>query len=350
MLPLDSYSGFTGKLYIMYNNYFPDVHLGVICNKLNNININEVHKILVSFGFKRISALTDLSIRKKNRYYTYIDVKKKIIINFFETNVNGVRYFNIYHDQNNINDFQIYKTIYRKVKALEKSIDKKPKVFLIGQNSNGFNLHNINIIDNEINIEDNYNDDFLPIHNLITQKLDDEKSNSLIIFQSDPGMGKTFYIRKLIKQFPDKDFVFLSPQLSSRITEPQFIEFAINYLRNTVLIIEDAEMILTKRGNTGNNSAVSVLLNMTDGMMKDALKLKIICTANCKMSDIDEALLRKGRILTKYEFKKLSIDKTNALLKKLNKNFVSTQEMSLCDIYNVEDDAFSTIKNKIGFK
>jgi ATP-dependent 26S proteasome regulatory subunit len=57
--------------------------------------------------------------------------------------------------------------------------------------------------------------------------------------------------------------------------------------------------------------------------MKDALKLKIICTANCKMDEIDNALLRKGRILTKYEFKKLSIDKTNSLLKKLNKKLIS---------------------------
>ena len=113
------------------------------------------------------------------------------------------------------------------------------------------------------------------------------------------------YIRKLIKQFPDKNFIFLSPELTTHITDPSFIDFALNKLKNAVLIIEDAEMLLTKRGATGNNAAVSVLLNMTDGMMKDALKLKIICTANCKMADIDEALLRKGRILTKYEFKKL---------------------------------------------
>lgn len=349
MRNLDSSNGFVGKLHIMYNNYFPDTHLSVVSNTIKPVNIHELNELIISSGFKMISLHTDLSYKKNDRNYTFINEEKKIVINIYEPSNNGVRYFHIFHDQN-VTDFELYKTIYKKAKALEKVDVKKPKVFLIGNSNGNFRLHSIDIIDSEININDNYNDDFLPIHNLISEKLDDVTANGLIVFQSDPGMGKTFYIRKLIKQFPDKNFIFLSPELTTHITDPSFIDFALQRLKNAVLIIEDAEMLLTKRGATGNNAAVSVLLNMTDGMMKDALKLKIICTANCKMADIDEALLRKGRILTKYEFKKLTVDKTNALLKKLNKNLVSDKEMSLCDIYNVEDSEFTAVKTQIGFK
>jgi len=41
-----------------------------------------------------------------------------------------------------------------------------------------------------------------------------------------------------------------------------------------------------------NREQVSALLNLSDGMLADFLRLQIICTINCSAADIDPALLR----------------------------------------------------------
>jgi hypothetical protein len=85
------------------------------------------------------------------------------------------------------------------------------------------------------------------------------------------------------------------------------------------------------------------------GIYSDFLNIKIICTFNSNINKIDKALLRKGRIGSIYKFNKLSIDKTNKLLEHLNIDYVSNEEMSLADIYNLNDKSYNDIKNKIGF-
>jgi ATP-dependent 26S proteasome regulatory subunit len=64
---------------------------------------------------------------------------------------------------------------------------------------------------------------------------------------------------------------------------------------------------------------------------------------------IDSALLRKGRLIAEHKFELLSIDETNKLLKHLNKNFISSEPMSLADIYNIDVEVYkSKTKSKIG--
>jgi hypothetical protein len=60
--------------------------------------------------------------------------------------------------------------------------------------------------------------------------------------------------------------------------------------------------------------------------------------------------LRKGRITTNYKFEKLSIDKANKLLEKLEKEHKTTEAMTLAEIYNLEQKDNSEKKErKIGF-
>jgi hypothetical protein len=70
-----------------------------------------------------------------------------------------------------------------------------------------------------------------------------------------------------------------------------------------------------------------------------------------KKEKIDEALLRKGRIIVEHKFEELSVDDTNKLLKYLKKDYLSTKQMTLADIYNVNTETYKTVnKNKkIGF-
>jgi ATP-dependent 26S proteasome regulatory subunit len=69
-----------------------------------------------------------------------------------------------------------------------------------------------------------------------------------------------------------------------------------------------------------------------------------------KREKIDQALLRKGRLIAEHKFENLSIEDTNKLFKHIEKDVTTTVPMSLADIYNVDVEVFrATNKNKIGF-
>jgi hypothetical protein len=70
-----------------------------------------------------------------------------------------------------------------------------------------------------------------------------------------------------------------------------------------------------------------------------------------KREKIDQALLRKGRLIAEHKFEKLSVDETNNLLKHLKKDQVVKEGMVLADIYNIDTEVYKTSPkgNKIGF-
>jgi ATP-dependent 26S proteasome regulatory subunit len=92
---------------------------------------------------------------------------------------------------------------------------------------------------------------------------------------------------------------------------------------------------------------MSILLNLTDGIIGDVLNIKLICTFNTSLSNIDKALLRKGRLSLKYEFKKLAKEKCRKLLN----DYTINEDMTLADLYNKDDenDYSKTNSHKIGF-
>ena len=87
------------------------------------------------------------------------------------------------------------------------------------------------------------------------------------------------------------------------------------------------------------------MLNLTDGIVGDVFGVKFICTFNSNVKDIDKALLRKGRLSMKYEFKKLSVDKVKKIYPKAD------SEMTLADAYFAENenDFSKEEKRAIGF-
>ena len=105
------------------------------------------------------------------------------------------------------------------------------------------------------------------------------------------------------------------------------------------MVIEDAENIVVSR-EKNSKSPVSALLNLADGLLSDCLNIQLICSFNTDISKIDAALLRKGRLIAKYEFRELSAQKASALSAKLGFNKVITQPACLADIYNQSQDIF----------
>ena len=220
--------------------------------------------------------------------------------------------------------------------------------YLIIQSARGLYLDRMRVKKPKLKIENNYNDDFIAINKIIQSTLSLENSKGLVLLHGKPGTGKTFYIRFLIASLKKK-VIFMSPDLAEKITGPNLLSLLIDN-PNSVLVIEDAENIITDRERIGN-SPVSALLNVSDGLLSDCLNIQIICSFNTDLSKVDRALLRKGRLIAKYEFKDLEVKKAQQLSDKLGNNFIITKPMSLTSVYNLKDMEFNNkpVVSSIGF-
>ena len=91
-------------------------------------------------------------------------------------------------------------------------------------------------------------------------------------------------------------------------------------------------MILTST-EEGRNQAVSNILNISDGLLNDHMDMQIIATFNATKDIIDGALLRKGRLMVNYQFKKLSPTEATKLSEYIGLNKKYTESKTLAEIY-----------------
>ena len=212
--------------------------------------------------------------------------------------------------------------------------------------SEGFTTKRLEVKSVTCDISKNYNDD-LP-YDVIKQFINSDESG-IVVLHGIPGSGKSFLIRNLIYDSEKQDnFLFLDSSTFSYITDSTFLDLLFDH-KNAVIVLEDCETLLADRSH--GNGLLASLLNLSDGILGDSLNLKFICTFNSDLTKIDQAILRKGRLKIKYEFKKLNSEKVQLLAKDLGKNIPENTELALCDIYNYGDDNGATINNKkpIGF-
>jgi hypothetical protein len=181
-------------------------------------------------------------------------------------------------------------------------------------------------------------------HKLTTQQ------KGLVLLFGNPGTGKSHFIRHIIHDVSNiktkdekkkKFFIYVPPNLIPNMLEPGFITFLTDYVMETerqiILVMEDAEQVLAKRQN-GNSGAANIL-NLTDGILNDILGFQVIATFNTELEDIDEALLREGRLIARKKFSVIMEKDVKILTDKIGLDIEIIGNMTLAEIYSKKEQS-----------
>jgi len=243
----------------------------------------------------------------------------------------------------------VLQSLISRVTALRGMQRNKPQeINLITRGDYGLELTKTDVKRTQLKLDLFYEDDFPSVHKTILQRLNKKNDKGIVLLHGLPGTGKTTYLRYLVGKIK-KRVLFIPPDLATQIANPELVRLLIDN-PNSVLVIEDAENIVMQR-QAGGDSSVSNLLNISDGLLSDFLNVQIVCTFNSNTSFVDQALLRKGRLIASYDFKKLSIRKAQQLSNHIGNRNIITKPMTLSEVMNQKERAFTLQERPvIGFK
>jgi len=180
-----------------------------------------------------------------------------------------------------------------------------------------------------------------------------QKNSGLTVFEGPPGTGKTSYLRHLMFLLKDTHrFYFIPPANAAVLSNPEFIGFwsqqhAAHPSLRFVCVLEDAEGALMTRG-TDNRRQVGAILNITDGLLADFLRLHIVCSINCKSTEIDPAFMRPGRLIAHHVFSRMDSAAAHRIAAKAERILPLQADYSLAEIFNA-DPVENRSRPRIGF-
>jgi hypothetical protein len=275
-------------------------------------------------------------------------VDTKVEVDSDDSNPRGSGVFRLI--SNDESSFNTTLSLLKKSEFIKKEKPKANFVGLIVKTQMGYEVMPFELPKQKIDIGLNYGDSFIPVHEKIKSTLGEKDGKGLVLLHGTPGTGKTHYLKHLASQIEGKRILFVPPYLVDFITSPEMTPFLIHNA-NSILFIEDAERVITDRNESGS-VGVANILNITDGILSDILKIQIVATFNMDKQKIDKALLRKGRLIAEHQFDKLGLDDTNRLIGHLGLDYVSDVGMTLTEIYNLNEVEYKSkeeTKRTVGF-
>jgi len=141
----------------------------------------------------------------------------------------------------------------------------------------------------------------------------------IVLLDGPPGTGKTHMVRALLNEVPRATFILIPSNYIAQLGDPQFLSVLMREQRKDcplILILEDADEALVNR-KEGNTSAISALLNFSDGIFGTLLDMRLICTTNVEIDNLDPAVTRDGRLCTRMEIGLLDTEMANSIYERL---------------------------------
>lgn len=138
----------------------------------------------------------------------------------------------------------------------------------------------------------------------------------LLLLHGPPGTGKTTAIRALAREWRDDcaTSVVVDPErlfndadyLHQLLTAPSQFFADREASSMTLLVIEDADELISRQARDRTGQALSRLLNLTDGLIGQVHPTLVCITTNEPLAELHPAVRRPGRCLADIEVPKLS--------------------------------------------
>ena len=204
------------------------------------------------------------------------------------------------------------------------------EAFVLVPSQNGLTTASIGVGGTKL-LEDNYRPEVVEaFHRAVTDMGKKDPMGRLFLVDGLPGTGKTYLLRAFLDSLPKLKFIIVSSNMASSMKGPELIALLLSESNSKsdnsqplVLLIEDADEMLVSRG-ADNVSAISSILNISDGIVGNLLNIRILATTNAPIHQIDEAIMRPGRLSARIEVGMLDAEHAKRLYGKLG----GTQELS----------------------
>lgn len=162
-------------------------------------------------------------------------------------------------------------------------------------------------------------------------------SASVLLLIGQRGTGKSTMLRSMLYASKVKEASMCCN--AETLASPGITPWISSQGRNALVILEDADLLIGKRDD--GNRQMSAILNLTEGIVKNGLKL-IISTNLSSLDKVDPALLRPGRMFDVLSFHQLTIEQAKdvRVAKELPEvDFGNKTTLTLAETLNYVDDS-----------
>lgn len=189
-------------------------------------------------------------------------------------------------------------------------------------------------------------------------KKEDDLSGRLLLWHGEPGTGKTWAARSLVRELYEKYEPIVISDSDAFCSDISYYYGIIQeHNKPCLFIIEDSAENIISEARVSYGNRVSKLLNLTDGLMAQGRNDLFLVSFNESIAEIDPAFTRHGRCLSITEFLPLSKEEVKLWCSINSTTFKdkTPNSMTLAELYGNSNNTLlknsSLLNNtkKIGF-